>query len=417
MSVALFALALGISAAAPPVEGASAEWTWGDPVHWVDQTPVGDAVVGGTPAEEGSWDDAVGVVFWGAYVGCTGTLIGPRVVITAGHCVGGISHVLVGSKDWQDSRQGEMIEVADQWEYPDSWATYDVAVLKLRKPSTYEPRAIAMECIIEEYLDDGAQVAVVGYGNTNTQGDRGTTLLNEGVTVVQDHDCDENFIDDIFTGCNPSVSPGGELGAGGNGVDACFGDSGGPLYLLTDVGAYLVGVTSRAYTGVSRRHPCRDGGIYVRPDAIVPWIVDDLGLKIAYPLCNVPAGGQVGTIYAEPGEMGSTRISVTDPDGPDGEVTFAVAVDPANGTATVDRYGVIRYTPNAGFQGAESFVVALTDAGNDWERSGRPATTEIVVSAVVEHGAGKSGCGCATGGAGSVGWLGLGLALLGLRRR
>ena len=38
--------------------------------------------------------------------------------------------------------------------------------------------------------------------------------------------------------------PDGELGAGGMGIDTCPGDSGGPLYLPTDFGTFLAGVTS-----------------------------------------------------------------------------------------------------------------------------------------------------------------------------
>ena len=59
-----------------------------------------DSVVGGTPVPEGRWDDTVGIVFSNNYVGCTGTLVHPKVVVTAGHWVGGITHVAIGAKNW-----------------------------------------------------------------------------------------------------------------------------------------------------------------------------------------------------------------------------------------------------------------------------------------------------------------------------
>ena len=81
---------------------------------------------------------------------------------------------------------------------------------------------------MDDYLVDGAEVAVVS-SSTRENGNGSTTVLHEGVTYVQDADGDENYVDvngeRIYTGFNGSVSPGGEVGAGGNGVDACFGDS------------------------------------------------------------------------------------------------------------------------------------------------------------------------------------------------
>ena len=209
----------------------------------------GDAVVGGRQVEDGRWDDAVGVVFAGSYVGCTGTLIGPKVVLTAGHCVGGypITHVIVGSKDW-NTNQGEVLEVDDVFEYPGSSGTYDVAVLTLTERSSYPPRAIAVDCILKDYLEDGAAAQIVGYGSTREDGsDSWNTALNEAPTVILDKNCSEESQNGYFTGCRSAAKPAGEIAAGGNGTDACYGDSGGPLYLKTDEGNFLVGVTSRAF--------------------------------------------------------------------------------------------------------------------------------------------------------------------------
>ena len=149
-------LLYGVVLADPlPVEG------WDGQVAW-EELP--QPVVGGTQVAAGDWDDAAAIVFYGSWVGCTGTLIAPDVVLTAGHCVGGISHVILGSKDW-DSNEGEVIAVDRTYEYPDSWWTYDAAVLKLAEPSSYPPRAIGMDCITDHWLEDGAEVVVVGYAH------------------------------------------------------------------------------------------------------------------------------------------------------------------------------------------------------------------------------------------------------------
>ena len=135
---------------------------WDDlPLPTIDlERPEG--VVGGSPVSDGKWDDAVGIVMVESYIGCTGTLVGPRVVLTAGHCVIGypVTHVLIGSKDWL-SEGGEFIEVAEVHEYPNSQSTYDIALLILKEASSYEPRKFALECVLDadaRAAPDGGQV-------------------------------------------------------------------------------------------------------------------------------------------------------------------------------------------------------------------------------------------------------------------
>lgn len=363
-------------------------------------------VVGGERAEEGAWEDAVGIVFNGSYVGCTGTLVHPRVVLTAGHCVGNITDVLVGSTNWfQDG--GEIIAVQRVFEYPNSQRTYDAAVLLLEKRSSYTPRVIATDCITDRYLVDGAEVAVVGFGNTDESGQRSTSALHEGFTYIQDADGDQARVDGIYTGFQSEVSPGGELGAGGNGVDACFGDSGGPLYLLTPEGDFLAGITSRAYAGVSQRYPCRDGGVYVRPDAIMKWAEQSTGIKLEHPDCNAAPSAAAEPLVAGP-DGGETVIVATDPDAFNDGFTYEVVQPPAYGTVAIDADGVVSYQPDGSPQD-DSFVVAVRDGGSPWRASG-PESTELTIEVI------GSACGC-DGTGGRAGLFGLALLLPWLRRR
>lgn len=67
---------------------------------------------------------------------------------------------------------------------------------------------------------------------------------------------------------------------------------------------------------------------------------------------------------------------LTDDSDPDGDVISAVLVSgPSNGTLTLNADGSFTYTPNAGFQGKDSFTYNASDGVND---SFRPATVTLV---------------------------------------
>ena len=365
-------------------------------------------VAGGELADSGVWPDAAGIVFYGSYVGCTGVLVAPDVVLTAGHCVGGISHVIVGSTNVR-SNEGETIAVKAVYEYADSWSTHDIAVLTLWQDSVIPPRQLALDCIRDEQLVDGADVAVVGFGSIDYAGEQGTDRLHEGFTQIQDADCDQATIGGFESGCRWSVSPGGELGAGGNDVDACYGDSGGPLYLLTENNIYLAGLTSRAYAGVPWDTPCRYGSIYARPDSVLDWIEQVADVTLPRPACNAAPTAEAPSLVVRRGEPGGVQIAVLDPD-PENVHTFEVVAEAAHGSATVDEFGAVWFVPDDDYRGDDVLTVRITDDGSIYEASG-PLSVDLDVRIAVER-----RCGCASS---SGSWIGLPLLLLGLgvRRR
>lgn len=366
-------------------------------------------VVGGGPVQDGDWPDTAGIVYNGNSVECTGTLVAPNVVLTAGHCVGGITHVYLDTADYRSP--GEKIRVAESHEYPNSWNTVDIAVLVLERDSEVEPRIIAQDCILDDHLRDGADVQIVGYGAIDIWGNQYVSTLMEATSQVGDHDCSN-----LNKGCNASVSPGGELGAGGDGVDACYGDSGGPLYLLTNKGDYLVGVTSRSYAGVYA--PCEEGGIWGRPDYVLDWIEDKGGVTLPKPDCS---GGSGGGDNGAPAPSSSdllvvvdgtarAKIAVNDPDEGDTH-TFSLLEDSTLGAAWVEDDGVLIVQPDQ--VGEETLRVKVTDDGSPSESG----VVEILVTVVAKDGDLDAG-GCSTVPSRSLGLGALGLlGLFGLRRR
>jgi hypothetical protein len=347
--------------------------------------PAGDVadeqphVVGGQPAPEGKWPDTAAVMFNGQQ-GCTGVLVAPDVVLTAGHCIdGSLNEVLLGVNDLR--AQGDRIRVTRRVAWPQWWNSYDIGLLVLERPSTVTPRALAIECAAP-YVENGAPVAIVGYGAIDANGSQYDDRLMEAETVITDLGCLESG-----RGCVDSIRPDGELGAGGMGIDSCSGDSGGPLYLLTDRGPFLVGLTSRGYSNSSSL--CSEGGIYVRPAAVLDWIESESGRTLPRPICNLPPAPTAEPIEVSAGSSAETVVAPNDPD-PDDTHTFAVASPPAHGEVTVEADGVARYRADAGYEGPDSFTIAVTDDGDP------NLTGEVVVAVMVLPG-GCGGCGASDG--------------------
>ena len=245
-----------------------------------DPSPLDPApIIGGTTVPLGRWPDAVAVL--GRNAECTGTLIAPDVVLTAGHCIEmNPIEVIVGSVDLGEPG-GDVIKVKSSRAYPDWEHHYDVGVVILDHVARARPRAIVSSCAADHGLAVSKTVKVVGFGLTTRSGTGNNTRLHQVAVPITDATCASD------PSCEPSIAPGGEFTAGGHGGDSCFGDSGGPVYLDTPAGPMLVGVVSRglALPGA----PCGNGGVYVRADKVVSWIESVTGRELDQLTCDRPA--------------------------------------------------------------------------------------------------------------------------------
>ncbi|HUJ60781.1 MAG TPA: serine protease [Kofleriaceae bacterium] len=311
-------------------------------------------VVGGENAPDGKWPDAAAILFddGGTDVQkCTGTLVAANVVLTAAHCddstLGVLDNVLVGASSLAHPSEGEIIKVRDALPFPDWEDTSDIAALVLDHPASETPRALATGWAYFD-IQNGASVELVGFGAIDINGTMFTPQLQQAETTITDFDCES--LDD---GCKPDAQPDGELEAGGNGIDTCDGDSGGPLYLNDDFGTFLAGVTSR---GLAQSvQPCGDGGIYARPDKIADWIEQATGSKVARgPAPSAP------DLVASRGDAGETSIYPNDPRSM--QHTFEITQQPAQGMAAVRADGRVRVCVDADADASDAMSVRVTDS-------------------------------------------------------
>ena len=89
---------------------------------------------------------------------------------------------------------------------------------------------------------------------------------------------------------------------------------------------------------------------------------------------NVPPVPTATAITVKPGMTGSTRVVPYDPNFNDVH-TYEISTAPAHGAATITPAGMVIYTPEAGFLGADSLVVTVTDQGG----LSATATVDIMV--------------------------------------
>lgn len=205
---------------------------------------------------------------------CTGAVVAPRVVLTAAHCGGAITRVMIGGNavaPFVDA-DGRVVAVRKVEVHPayrrGPFHENDISLLILADDANVPPAKIGTA----EQLRAAPDVQLVGFGYNDPARPLGFGVKRQVVVPMApiigvEDDADLSALEQLlgFHGAYEFVA-----GRKGLGIDSCNGDSGGPAYIRSDQNFMLAGLTSRATREAAL--PCGDGGIYVRPGKFLDWI-------------------------------------------------------------------------------------------------------------------------------------------------
>ncbi|MBY5534283.1 trypsin-like serine protease [Rhizobium leguminosarum] len=331
----------------------------------------GGRVIGGQTAKKGEWPWQVKILApdpeqRGRFGGhCGGSLISPRWILTAAHCVtSGRSGkqdlfardlLIVEGKskidkviavDGPDKPGLAVEEVIIHEDFDRKVFANDIALIKLSEPAKSKP-AILASASDDEVEAAGHPAVVTGWGYTKA--DHGwddkylpTELQEVELPIVLREDCRAAYRDSSMR-MNPIDERNVCAGYAEGGKDACQGDSGGPLVAQRPDKRWIqLGIVSWGAGCAEAEHY----GVYTRVAAFRDWIAAKTDGDV--PDVEGPAAGdQVastttsgGTKQRKSGQEQANLVITTPPAGDTApaDTTETPAADtPANDTAPADK--------------------------------------------------------------------------------
>lgn len=181
--------------------------------HLVTASEIGVRIINGKPVEAGTYKEVPKISANGA--SCTATVIGPRVIVTAAHCANNdvMATFTIDGVNYSAKMKRSSL-------YPGQ--DHDIALGFTDKDIKVTPVSVGGKAVV------GLGITLLGYGCTNAGGTGG----NDGVLRIGDT---------VIT----SFSEFDMVSRKADGAALCFGDSGGPAFMMDGSKRYLIGVNSK----------------------------------------------------------------------------------------------------------------------------------------------------------------------------